>query len=76
MSSKGGAQTRTAKQEHAYYEVWKKRKGGSLPKPDGHRCSSCGAPASETHHSDYAKPGSTSYMCASCNRKRGAGRNR
>jgi len=75
MASKGGASTRTAKQEHAYYEVWKRRKAGDLPRPSGRSCSKCGAPATESHHADYAKGGAVSYMCASCNRKLGKGKN-
>lgn len=76
MSGPGGATIRTKKQQAAYDQIKYKRRTGEIPKVAGHRCSKCGAPATESAHSDYSKPMSIRYMCASCNRKEGHAKNR
>ena len=74
MAGPGGSTTRTKKQQRAYDVVKNARRDGDMKMP--HTCQRCGKSGHmETHHSDYSKPRSVSYLCSSCNRKSGTGRN-
>ena len=79
MPSKGGATTRTTRQQWCYDQVKQLRKKGFLhvqgrcegKNDDGSKCTKS---ARELHHDDYDKPDKVKYYCASHNRKLGKGK--
>lgn len=74
MAGPGGSTTRTKAQQRAYDVVKHERRKGGMKIPS--TCQRCGSGGHiETHHSDYSKPRSVSYLCSSCNRKADTGKN-